>query len=1581
MNGDNFQQLIMDPLEAAPFCRRAIALLQAQVRRSAFTALADWLAHGVGAPQPGAAIGALEQPDIGGCNGLLLALAAMKHDIDTTGTAEQRAALNAAATLLTVLRLFGQAADESLIQAAGPLADFVHQKLNTDSTLQTVVGMAATMEGRLNAIQTENNTEWMRAATAIRPLIQWLATRDVFAAPPPPAGPNPWLLVEGHTVFTYAGRRPDFSAIYTSVDGASRHRTAEESHMKQAYASLLGAGTEAESVLEKALLHFSGEANYAFILGDFLIGPPVGEGGFATVHAGRQISTGRKVAVKILHDGGSIDQVARFQKEAAYLALFSHPNIVSVYGYGQEQWLPAGASTGAAESWVDRFSQSAPVKTFIALEWIAGRTLDAVYRQGRTDAAQRPVATVVAQWFAQAAGAMAAVHTLGLIHRDIKPGNLMLTDTGVIKLMDFGIARPEDPNRSIVTTQGKVFGTLAYMSPEHVRAFNADASLGPASDIYSLCATFYELFTLERILHHDTQSAAMIQTLKLQGQRPQRPRQIARTLPWEIETILMGGLENDARDRYRSASDLQEDIQRFLRDEPIRYRRPSLGRRMVLGYRRNRAIANIAALCFCLALTGGIIWWRLPGTLHLKISPAGAVVRIGGRSFTTGIAALRLRLTNGVYPLTVTKPHYQPRKTTIVLGRLADKQISFALRHDQGTLNATSAPAGTEILLDGESYGSRIVHLPVNTGVHVLTAWAPDRFTAHRKILLGKGQTLHTRFDLERSVSWKYKSAAVQTGLAVITRPGSRRPLLLAENELDRIVFLSPVDGRVVTAFANPDGNTRGFIELATGGKAGRLIVTGGDGEAHTDGGDQVMAISANDSDPRAIWRWHGPAARLQIPGELAIAALPAANNHAAGQVVVAGCDGHIYLLNAANGKLFRDILISTTPLAGTPEIQTWGNGKAARLLLIYQPPAARDSIAHSSTFITECINPQTGRVEWHKTLTGFTHHMLVAAAGRHRPIAIAWSAKQWRILKGDTGTVISQGTLPGHSVSGVYPVATNGAAPTEIIFTFAPPTAPLLAIRISNGQTLWRSHFAVSPAQDTNSRGALYEDAAGHLLILGKQRLAAIAPLTGKVAWQIPGQPLGVMSDAGTGNRIRIVASMAKIGLVNLNGAGRRLWSVRLADAVIPRMLIASGHGGTRRNVLVSRSAAMIALLHGPRRLWRRHAVGPLQASPLRIALPGGTTAIVALGPWGQHQSLRVFNATDGRCRWAANAWFAPNRPPVIGRLLQGGPQAVIAIGQTTPGGRFNLLAYDCATGRPVGNLPTDVHSWLSCTPALADFTGQGRRDLAVSTWDHESIKLISTSTGKTVWRYRSGAPNFGAVAAAHLPGHSGWCVLAPSLDGYLYALRGTTGTLIWKAAIGGGGSRSMPILARLPGGHAVVLLTNRAGELVVVDATHGRIQWIGHGSLSIDQPWPAPERSHFIPGGRVVLATLGNRIIALAALGDSGLAAFDLASHKLLWQTGFNNPVIATPALVNMTTHGSPRQVLAATATGRILLLNLADGRLRYHLRISVKPIEAAPLVISRGSNKSPEIVVADDSFQLQAISTRGWLNPPVK
>src|SRR5262249_42756849 len=149
------------------------------------------------------------------------------------------------------------------------------------------------------------------------------------------------------------------------------------------------------------------------------------------------------------------------------------------------------------------------------------------------------------------------------------------------------------------TTPGHSLGTPAYMAPEQLKARDADSELGPACDIYSLCATFYELFTRARLFNHDHEPIQRMQEQKLQG-RPRRPRQIVPQLPWETAPILRGGLEPDVSDRYRSMAALERDVRHYLRDEPIEHRRPSVLRRLRLWYRRSPVVAwlvgSVAAL-------------------------------------------------------------------------------------------------------------------------------------------------------------------------------------------------------------------------------------------------------------------------------------------------------------------------------------------------------------------------------------------------------------------------------------------------------------------------------------------------------------------------------------------------------------------------------------------------------------------------------------------------------------------------------------------------------------------------------------------------------------------------------------------------------------------------------------------------------------------------------------------------------------------------------------------------------------------------------------------------------------------------
>ena len=196
------------------------------------------------------------------------------------------------------------------------------------------------------------------------------------------------------------------------------------------------------------------------------------------------------------------------------------------------------------------------------------------------------------------------MHAAGLIHRDVKPTNLMVTEQGSIKLMDFGIARRRDELRTLRTDSDQRLGTPAYMAPEQITSEDPDAEVGPACDVYGLCATFYELFTRTRLFAHDRESPEMNEIHKRRGDRAERPTRLVAALPWEIETILLGGLEPGVSERYATAEALEIDLRHFIRNEPIEYRRPSAGRRLRLWYRREPAVARLLGAVAALLVAG-----------------------------------------------------------------------------------------------------------------------------------------------------------------------------------------------------------------------------------------------------------------------------------------------------------------------------------------------------------------------------------------------------------------------------------------------------------------------------------------------------------------------------------------------------------------------------------------------------------------------------------------------------------------------------------------------------------------------------------------------------------------------------------------------------------------------------------------------------------------------------------------------------------------------------------------------------------------------------------------------------------------
>ena len=191
-----------------------------------------------------------------------------------------------------------------------------------------------------------------------------------------------------------------------------------------------------------------------------------------------------------------------------------------------------------------------------------------------------------------------------MIHRDIKPSNLLIDGRGKLWVADFGLARIPQEEYDLTRT-GELVGTLRYMSPEQVRAERG--GVDKATDIYSLGVTLYELLTLRPAFSASSRQE-MVQ--RILHDDPVRPRRINPSIPRDLETIIFKSIEKEPSARYGSAHELADDLKRFLEDQPIRARRPSLVNRAVKWSRRHRpaVVAGITALILTLTTSTAVLW-------------------------------------------------------------------------------------------------------------------------------------------------------------------------------------------------------------------------------------------------------------------------------------------------------------------------------------------------------------------------------------------------------------------------------------------------------------------------------------------------------------------------------------------------------------------------------------------------------------------------------------------------------------------------------------------------------------------------------------------------------------------------------------------------------------------------------------------------------------------------------------------------------------------------------------------------------------------------------------------------------------
>jgi serine/threonine protein kinase len=265
--------------------------------------------------------------------------------------------------------------------------------------------------------------------------------------------------------------------------------------------------------------------------GRYELGELLGYGGMAEVYLGRDVRLSRQVAVKVLRPDLARDPafLARFRREAQSAASLSHPSIVSVYDTGEDQG-------------------SNPPTPYIVMEYVQGPTLRDVLRSEGPMAPRR-----AAEITAEVCRALDYAHSQGLVHRDVKPGNVMLDRRNQVKVMDFGIARAATASSVTMTQTAAVIGTAQYLSPEQARGEHTDGR----SDVYSAGCLLYELLTGRPPFTGDSPVAVAYQHVR---ENPIPPSQVDAELPRDFDVVVLKAMAKAPENRYATAGAMAHDL-------------------------------------------------------------------------------------------------------------------------------------------------------------------------------------------------------------------------------------------------------------------------------------------------------------------------------------------------------------------------------------------------------------------------------------------------------------------------------------------------------------------------------------------------------------------------------------------------------------------------------------------------------------------------------------------------------------------------------------------------------------------------------------------------------------------------------------------------------------------------------------------------------------------------------------------------------------------------------------------------------------------------------------------------------------
>lgn len=314
---------------------------------------------------------------------------------------------------------------------------------------------------------------------------------------------------------------------------------------------------------------------------DFELLEEIGRGGMGVVYRARQISLDRLVAIKMLLPGtADVEQLRRFRAEASAAAAIQHPNIVAIHEVGAWHGQP-----------------------YIVFDYVPGRSLAQHITENR--GLEAPDFSQAAIWARAIADALQTAHDQGILHRDVKPSNILIDERGEPRLTDFGLAKRFDAE-SMPSVSGQVVGSPSYMPPE--QAERGRGKVSRQSDVYGLGATLYHLLTGRAPFTGDSAAEVLHQVLSVE---PVSPRLLDPRVPADLATICAKCLEKDPRRRYSSARAVADELGRFLEGRPTLARPVGTAGKLWRWCRRKPALAASLAATVLTLTAGAWLGWQL----------------------------------------------------------------------------------------------------------------------------------------------------------------------------------------------------------------------------------------------------------------------------------------------------------------------------------------------------------------------------------------------------------------------------------------------------------------------------------------------------------------------------------------------------------------------------------------------------------------------------------------------------------------------------------------------------------------------------------------------------------------------------------------------------------------------------------------------------------------------------------------------------------------------------------------------------------------------------------------------------------